>query len=174
MDDKLHPQTKMKRMKTELKWAIFYAIMTMAWSLTGKFLGFHDSKIAAGAIFNILIIVPSVIIYVLSMREKQLRYFSGHASYIQIFKSGVILTLFVTILGPIDPVFTNMISPDLFHNSIQFMVTSNQMTEADAVKQFTLPSFIVQGIFGSVTFGLIYAAIISIFLNSKSKALTNI
>jgi hypothetical protein len=173
MDDELYTQTKMI-MKTELKWAIVYVVMTMAWSLLGKSLGFHDSRIATGVIFNTLIIIPSVIIYVLSMREKKLNYFGGQVSYKQTFMSGLILTLFVTILGPIYPIFTNMISPDLFDKSIRFMVTSNQMSEADAVKQFTLLSFIIQGIFGSIIFGLIYSAVIAIFLKSKkSRSLTH-
>lgn len=158
-------------MKIELKWALAYVVMTMAWALLGKSLGFHDSRLEAGIIFNTLIIIPSVIIYVLSIREKKLRHFGGHISYKQAFVSGAILTMFVTILGPIYPVFTNLISPDLFDKSIQFMVNSNQMTEADAVKQFTLSSFIVQGIFGSVIFGLIYTAIISVFLKSKTSLL---
>ena len=162
-------------MKTELKWAIVYILMSMVWSLLGKSLGFHDSRIATGVIFNTLIIIPSVIIYVLSMREKKLRYFGGQISYKQTFMSGFVLTLFVTILGPIYPIFTTVISPDLFDNSIRFMITSNQMSEADAVEQFTLSRFIVQGIFGSIIFGLIYSAIISSFLKSKnSKALTNV
>lgn len=163
----------MKIMKTELKWAVIYVAMTMVWSLIGKSLGFHDSRIAAGAIFNTLIIIPSVIIYVLSMREKKVKHYGEHASYIQIFKSGLMLTLFVTILGPVYPIFTNVISPDFLDNSIRFMVTSNQMNEADAAKQFTLANFIVQGLIASIIFGLIYSAIISIFLKSKSKPLTN-
>lgn len=161
-------------MKTELKWAIVYVVMTMAWALLGKGLGFHDTNIAAGAIFNTLIIIPSVIIYVLAMREKKLKHYGGQISYKQAFMSGLVLTLFVTILGPVYPAFTNAISPDFFDNSIRFMVTSDQMSEADAVKQFTLTSFIIQGFFGSIVFGLVYAAIISIFLRSKnSKTLIN-
>lgn len=165
----------MKNIKTELKWAIVYIVMTMMWSLLGKSLGFHDADIANGVIFNTLIIIPSVIIYVLSMREKKLRYYGGRTSYKQRFKSGLVLTLLVTIFGPLYPVFTNMISPELFDNSIRFMVTSNQMTEADAIKQFTLSNFTVQGILGSIVFGLIYSAVISVFIKSKdSKTLINI
>ena len=159
----------MKNLKTEVKWAVVYVIMTMVWSLLGKVLGFHDSRIDQGIIFNTLIIIPSVIIYVLSMREKKLRYYHGQISYRQSFISGLILTGFVTVLGPVYPVFTNIISPDLFEDSIRFVVTSNQMSEADAAKQFTLSSFVVQGIFGSIMFGVVYSVVISIFLKSKSQ-----
>jgi len=173
MDDQLQTKTKMN-MKTELKWAVVYVVMTMVWSLLGKGLGFHDANLAAGVIFNTLIIIPSVILYVLSMREKKIRYYGGQITYKQAFMSGLVLTLLVTILGPIYPLFTNLISPDLFDNSIRFVVATNQMSEADAVKQFTLSSFIVQGIFGALVFGLVYAAIISIFLRSKNpKTLIN-
>jgi len=159
----------MKNIKTEVKWAVVYVIMTMVWSLLGKVLGFHDSRIDQGIIFNTLIIIPSVILYVLSMREKKLKYYHGHISYRQSFMSGLILTVFVTVLGPVYPFFTNIISPNLFEDSIRFVVTSNQMSEADAVKQFTLSSFVVQGIFGSIIFGVVYSAVISIFLKSKKS-----
>lgn len=155
-------------MKTELKWAIFHVILTMAWSLLGKGLGFHDANLAGGVIFNTLIIIPSVTLYALSIREKKMKYYKGQISYKQAFMSGLVLTLFVTIGGPAYPVFTNMISPDFFDNSIRFVVTSHQMSEADAVKQFTLSSFIIQGIFGSILFGLVYSAVISLFLKSTS------
>lgn len=157
----------MKNCKIEIKWAVIFTIMTFAWSVIGKLLGFHDNGIANNLLFNTLIIIPSIVIYILAIREKRTSFYQGSMTYKQGLVSGLILTLFITISGPLNPIFGNIISPDLFKNSIQFVVSNNIMTEAEAIKQFNLPAFIIQGIIGALLFGAVYSLVLAAFIQKK-------
>jgi len=159
----------MKSIKIELTWALIYTGMTMVWSLIGKLSGFHDKGIANGLLFNTLIVIPSVVIYVLAIREKKRKFYHGVMTYKQGFVCGMMLTLFVTLLGPVYPLFTNMISPGLFANSIEYAVASGMMNEAEAAEQFNLTNFIRQGLWGAIAFGAVYSAVAAIFLKSKNS-----
>jgi hypothetical protein len=159
----------MKKIKIEIKWAIIYTLMTLLWALIGKLLGFHNAGIVNNLLFNILIIIPSVIIYIFALKEKKNTFYARDISYRECFISGLFLTLFITLLGPLYPVFANIISPDLYSNSIQFFTANKTMTEAEAIKQFNLGNFIFQGLWAALLFGLVYTAIISLFLKSKKS-----
>jgi hypothetical protein len=134
-------------------------MVTFVWALIAKVLGFHSDRIASGQIFNTLIIVPSFFAYVFSIIEKSRTRYQGHITFKQGFVSGMMLTLFVTILGPLTPLFSVMISPDFFNNAIQFVVSNKTMTEAEAVEFFNLTSFIIQGIIAAPVFGLVLSAV---------------
>lgn len=149
----------MKNYRVEFKWAVIYMIMTFVWALIAKSLGFHSDRIASGQIFNTLIIIPSFLVYVLSIMEKSKIRYQGLITFKQGFVSGMILTLFVTILGPLTPLFSVMISPDFFNSAIQFVVSNKTMTEADAAEYFNLTTFIVHGIIAAPVFGLVFSAI---------------
>lgn len=159
----------MKRFATEIRWALIYTAMTFAWTLTGKLFGFHDERIAYGALFNTLILLPSVLVYFLAIREKRKVYYQGRMSYGQGLVSGLVLTLFIALLGPLHPTFAYAISPELFRNSIRFTVGSGQMTREQAEHFFTLPSFIIQGIGAALVFGAIFSLVAAAFLQKKGS-----
>ncbi len=157
----------MKNLTIEIKWALIYTLMSITWALLGKLFGFYTEHIAYNPLFNTLIILPSVIVYTLAIREKKLRFYNGQMTYRQGMISGLFLTLFVTILGPVYPWFTQLISPDLFERSIAFAVSSGAMTADEASRQLNLKTFIVQGFLAGPVFGTIYTAIIAAFLRSR-------
>jgi hypothetical protein len=160
----------MKNYRVELKWSFIYIFMTLIWALIGKLLGFHAGRIANNLIFNILIIIPSFITYLLATLEKRNLYYQGTMTYRQGLISGLILTVLVTILGPLTPLISiGLISPELFENLIQFAVSSKLMSKTEAVKQFNTPTFIIQGLIAAPIFGLIFSLITAAFVYKSNR-----
>lgn len=157
----------MKKLIIEVKWAFIYIAMTFIWALIGKLLGFHGRAVEYNVYFNSLLIIPSIVIYILALKEKKRVYFKNNMNLKQGFLSGLILTLFITILGPLTPVFTNIISPDFFHNLNNYAVTHNIMNEVEASREYNLISFIIQGLIAAPSFGILYTLIIAAVLSRK-------
>jgi hypothetical protein len=84
--------------------------------------------------------------------------------------SGIIMTVLITIFGILTPIITaTLISPNLFANSINYVVQAGMMTEAEARAQFNLSAFIIQGIFAAPIFGLVLSALAAFLLRSSKK-----
>lgn len=161
----------MKKVMTEVKWAFIYIAMTFAWALIGKILGFHGRSVESNVYFNSLIIIPSVVIYILALKEKKRVYYKNSMGFKQGFLSGLILTLLITILGPLTLVFTNIISPDFFYNLNNYVVMHNIMSEAEAKHEYNLIAFIIQGLIAAPAFGILYTLIIVAVLTRKKVAI---
>ncbi len=160
----------MKTWQTEMKWGLVHCGMTIAWALLGKMMGFHAEKIAYNLVFNTLSIVPSFIIYLLALREKRKKAFQGLMSYRQGLASGMLLTVFITALGPLTPLITiGLISPDLFINLTRFTVQSGMMSEAEAAKQFNMGAFALQGLLAAPVFGLLFSLIAAAIGHKKAN-----
>lgn len=160
----------MKKYNVEFRYALIYVFMTLIWSLIGKLLGFHDRLIGNNLVFNFLIVIPSFAVYYLALREKKRKEYHGLIKFKQAFLSGVMMTVFITILAIITPIVTTqLISPDYFSNSISYVVNSGKMTAAEARSQFNLPAFIFQGIIAAPVFGIILSALAAFLVNTKSK-----
>jgi uncharacterized membrane protein YjgN (DUF898 family) len=156
------------KFKIEIKWAIIYFVMTIAWSALGKLLGFHSNRIEHNVLFNGLVIFPSFAVYLFALLDKRKNYFDGTMTFRQGFVSGMILTVFVTILGPLTPLISiGLISPDLFQNAIEFVVSNNIMTQEEANNQFNMPAFIIQGVIAAPIFGLPLSLICAFFTRKQ-------
>ena len=160
---------KTEDFRIEIKWAVIYTIMTLGWAFVGKLLGLHDQRIQYNLYFNTAILIPSFLVYLLAVREKKRARYAGTITYRQGVASGLLLTLLVTILGPLNPwISTTFIAPDLFSNSIRYVVANGMMSESEAQSQFNLTAFIVQGLIGAPAFGLVLSLITAGFLRSRS------
>lgn len=161
----------MRKYKIEIKWAVIYALMTIAWALLGKVLGFQHEKIKWVFVFNTFILIPSLVIYFLLAIDKRKNFYGGAMSFKQGFVSGFITTILISILC----VFTTwismkLISPDFFNDAISYFTSNKTMTAENASQQFSLNSFIVQGFIGAVVTGLLFSLITSAFITKSSKA----
>src|SRR5687768_15142767 len=127
----------MIRYKIEWKWALIFAATSLAWTFIGKLFGFDEQRIQYAQVFNTLIMVPTFIIYMLSVADKRDRQFNGQISFKLAMISGIILSLLVTVVGSFTTVIsTQLISPDLFTNNIKYYTEQQLMTPAEAAKQF--------------------------------------
>lgn len=149
----------MSRFKIELKWAFIYAGIVILMAVIGKILGFDNAKIEYSFVFNTLILVPSFAIYLLEAFAKR-KSQQGIITYRQVFRSGVVLSVFIMCLGIFTTVISaKVISPDYFSNAITFFTNNKSMTEEQAIQQFNLQAFIFNGIIGAILMGIIFSLI---------------
>ncbi|MCK6605287.1 MAG: DUF4199 domain-containing protein [Ignavibacteriaceae bacterium] len=160
----------MQKIKTELKWALIFVGMTLAWMVLEKVTGMTSTNIDKHYIFTNFIAIPAIAVYVFALLDKKKTDFGGNMSYKQGFISGLIITAIVTILSPLTQYITSVIIvPEYFPNIIRHSVATGLMKQADAEAYFNLQSYIIQGLIGAPIMGLITTAIVAIFTRSKSK-----
>ena len=87
------------------------------------------------------------------------------------FLSGLILSLFITVLSPFAQLLiSNFISPEFSSNAIEYAVTTGKTTVEEAKKYFSQLNYITNATLGAFVMGVITSAIVSIFLRNKSAS----
>jgi hypothetical protein len=158
----------MKPFRIEIKWALIFAVMTMAWMYMEKLLGWHDQKIADHASLTNFVAIPAIALYVFALLDKRKNYYGGHMSYAQGFMTGLIMTAIVTILSPLTQyIVSTYITPSYFPNAIRHAVQTNAMSEEKANEYFSLSNYIMQGLIGAPVMGLLTTLIVAIFTRKK-------
>jgi hypothetical protein len=158
----------MKNIKIEIKWAFIFALMSLVWMVLERSVGLHDTHIDKHATYTNLIAIPAVAVYVFALLDKRKNYFHGKMTYMQGFLSGLIITVFVTILSPLTQYITStFITPDYFQNAIAYGISSGKTTPEAAEDYFNLENYIVQGLIGAPVMGLLTTAIVAIFTRKK-------
>lgn len=158
----------MKKLYIELKWAVIFTIAILCWMLLEKTLGWHEERIADHQWLTLLFAPFAILMYLLEMREKRRRVYSGKMTWLQGFISGVILSVFVALLSPLAQYITHeFIIPKYFNNVIEYSVTNDLMTRTKANEYFNINSYMWQSAFGALGFGIATAAIVAIFVRKK-------
>ncbi len=158
----------MKKFKIEIKWAILFTIASILWMILEKSLGLHDEYISEHAIYTNIFAVVAIIVYVLAIIEKKKYFYNGNMNWTQGFLAGLMLTIFVAIFSPLAQyIVFNYISPDFFKNIIAYAVSNKIYTQAAADTYFTMNSYILQGIVGSISMGVITSAIVALIVRTK-------
>lgn len=156
--------------KIEIKWAFIFAAMFLLWMVMEKLGGLHDIHLDKQQFVTMLVLIPSIIVYVVAIKDKKKNFYAGTMTYKESFMSGLMLTLFVVILSPINQLITYfIITPDYFANVIEHTVKSGMFTREQAEAQFNITSYIITSSIGGLVTGLIFSSIISIFTKSKTK-----
>lgn len=159
-----------KKFKIEIKWAIIFSLMTIAWMMLEKFTGLHGKYIDKQLMYTNLFAVPSIIIYALAMLNKKKNDYQEVMTFKQGFTCGLIITMIITILSPsIQYINSTFISPEYFPNIIKYAVSSGNLSEAEATDYFNLKNFMLQGLISTPLMGLITNAILAGLIRSKSE-----
>ncbi|MGS2765174.1 DUF4199 domain-containing protein [Sinomicrobium sp. M5D2P9] len=160
----------MKKYIIEIKWALIFAAMYLLWMVMEKLAGMHDKHLDKQQFVTVLVLIPSIIIYVLALKDKKKKYYAGSITYKQGFISALMLTVFVVLLSPINQLITSyIVTPDYFTNIIEHTVKSGMFTQEQAEAQFNIKSYIITSIIGGLVTGVIFSAVISLFIKSKNK-----
>ncbi len=160
----------MKNIKIEIKWALIFVLMMLAWMFLEKSMGWHDEKIADHATMTNLVAIPSVAIYLFALLDKRKNFYNGVMSYYQGFMSGLIITIIVAVLSPLSQYITSeFITPDYFTNVINYAVEKGEMTREDAESYFNLKSYIIQSVAGALIMGIATSAVVAVLVKSTSK-----
>ena len=165
----------MKNFKIEIKWAIVFSITTLIWMILEKWFGLHDKFVSKQLIYTNLFAFPAILIYILALKEKKKKYFFGKMNWVQGFVTGTIISLAISILSPIVQYITfEFISPNYFNNAIQNAIKIKSMTERSAKEFFNLKSYIIQGLLGGISMGIVTGGIVAYFLQNKNTKVLSI
>lgn len=158
----------MNSIKTEIKWAFIFIVMMILWMLMEKLTGLYDENIALHPIVTNFVAVPAITIYVLALLNKRQKDYNGVMTYGQGFKSGMIITIIVTLFTPLIQYLTSVvIAPEYFPNMKTFFVEHNMGTQEEADAFFNLKNYMIQAPIGALVMGTVTTAIVAIFTRKK-------
>ena len=160
----------MEKFKIEIKWAVIFTLFFILWIIVEKGLGFHDENIKNQMFFSYLYIIPTIMIYIFEHTDKKKNVYKNQINWTQGFISGCYMSLFICILSPIAQyICFEFVSPNFFKNAIAYLVESKIMTLENATNYFSMKSYLIQGAFSGISFGILISAIMAYFLQTKSK-----
>jgi hypothetical protein len=161
-------QAALARIAIELKWALIHSAMYLAWMLAERLAGLHDTRLDRQPMVGPLILIPTIVIYVLALRDRK-RSLAGKMTYGQGFLSGCLLTAFIVILSPLNQLLTlKVISPNYLPNLIEYTVARSTLTGEQALQQFSLGNYVVTGLIAGTLMGMLFSAILAAFTRSRS------
>lgn len=159
----------MKSRKIEIKWGVLFVLVGLIWMVFEKAMGWHDVNIDKHATYTNFIAPIAIAIYVFALLDKKRNFYHGKMTYMQGFVAGLVITLVVVIFSPLSQYITSTyITPDYFKNVIEYSVSSGQMEQQAAEEYFNLTSYMIQSVIGASIMGVLTAAIVAIFVRSKS------
>lgn len=159
----------MKDFKIEIKWAFILIGSLLLWMLLERLFGLHDKHIDKHQYLTMLYSIVAIALYVFALLDKRKNFYNGVMTYKQGFKTGLIITLIVTLFSPLTQwIISSVITPDYFKNVIQYSVeTGYHKTVSDAEAQFNLRNYMIQSTLGALIMGIVTSAIVAIFTRAK-------
>ncbi len=161
----------MKKIRIEIKWALIFIAVWLAWMVLEKITGLHGPHIDKHQYLTNLFAIPAVLIYVLALLNKKSAVFQGTITYRQAFTSGMIITAIVTAFAPlVQLIISLVITPEYFSNVIAYSVkTGYYKTEEEARDFFNLHNYMLQSTIGSFVMGTLTTAVVAFFVRTKSN-----
>ncbi|RUO32506.1 DUF4199 domain-containing protein [Aliidiomarina soli] len=152
----------------ELKWTGIFASALLLWMFAERMVGLHSVHVAQHPLYTSLFAIVAVAIYILALREKRDRAYSGEMSWQQGFHCGLRISVLVAVLSPLlQWIIHRLISPHFFTNAATHAVQSGKMTPAEAGQYFDLSSYIIQATIGALLMGVITSALVAFFVRSR-------
>ena len=158
----------MKNYSIEIKWAIRFTLLTLAWAIGEKSIGLHDVYIKDYAFYSLLFVFPAFLFFYLALVEKKKYSFNNQMIWKQGFVTGIVISFIIALLNPIAQyVIYKAITPHFFENIIEYKTKNTTMTLKTAQDIFNLKSYIIQTSFSGLSYGVITGAIVSLFIRNK-------
>jgi len=159
----------MKKFSIEIKWAIIFTMVSLLWFFIEKMSGLHDLHIDKQPLYTNISAIPAFIIYILALQDKKKKIFNGQITWTQAFISGTFLALFITILNPfVQYISYEIISPDFFRLLSSYKI-AHSVPVATTESLYNIKSYIMQGILGCMSFGIMTSAIVALFIKTKAE-----
>ena len=161
----------MKNIRTEIKWAMIFLVMTLAWMLLEKAAGLHGKNIDYHLYLTNLFLIPAVWIYVLALKDKKRRDYQGNMSYRQGLVSGIILSAIIALFSPLTQwIISYVISPEYFPNVIKRSVELGYFkTTAEAEANFNYKNYALQSTLFALVMGVITTLVVMLFVRTKKQ-----
>lgn len=161
----------MKNLKIEIKWAIYFALMSLAWMLLEKLTGLHGRHIDYHLYLTNLFAIPAILFMVLALKDKRRNYYGGTMSYKEGLISGVFLSLFIALLSPLTQWITSyVITPEYFPNVIKRSVELGMFESTEAAEaQFNFKNYAINSTIFAFVFGVLTTAVAMLFLKGRKN-----
>ena len=160
----------MQKFSIEIRWGIQFSILTLVWMIIEKSVGLHDQYIAKQAIYTNLFAIIAIGIYFLALVDKKKNYYHGTMDWKQGFISGLILSFVIAVFSPLVQYITfTFITPHFFEKITEYAVSHKIQTQVQAEAFFNKTSYIMQGIFGALSMGVITAAMVAFVVKTKEN-----
>lgn len=159
----------MGNIKIEIKWAIYFTLMTLVWMLLEKLSGLHGKYIDYHLYLTNLFAIPAIWFMVLALKDKKKNFYNGQITYKQGLVSGIILSACIAILSPLTQWITSyVITPEYFPNVIKRSVELGYYkTTAEAEANFNYKNYAINSTIFAFVFGVVTTAIAMIFIRTK-------
>jgi hypothetical protein len=158
----------MKAISTEIKWGIYFSLMTLLWMTLEKVAGLHDVYIDKHPIYTNFIAIPAITLYVFALREKRFKDLGGNMTYKQALISGFYITLVVTILAPLTQWITTYHHTRVFSKCYSICHFSQYDDKEEALNQFNEKNY-DSSVVGAPIMGMMTTAIVGFFVKGQSK-----
>jgi hypothetical protein len=157
----------MNKYSIEIKWALRFTLLTLAWAIGEKAIGLHDIHIENYGLCSLLFVFPAFLFFYLALTEKKKYFYNNSITWQQGFVCGAIISLIIALLNPVTQlVIYKSITPDFFDNMIAYKV-KNKMSLKTVQEVFNLKSYIVQTTFSSLSYGFITGALVALLIRNK-------
>lgn len=159
----------MKNIRIEIKWGIYFTLMTLAWMLLEKLSGLHGRYIDYHLYLTNLFAIPAIWFMVLALKDKKKNFYAGNMSYRQGLISGIVVSAFIALLSPLAQwITTYVITPEYFPNVIERSVELGYYkTIEEAEANFNYKTYAINSTIFAFVFGLVTTAIAMIFIRTK-------
>ena len=158
----------MKNFTIEIKWALRFTLLTLAWAIGEKAIGLHDEHIKNYGMCSLLFVFPAFLFFYLALVEKKKYFFNNQMVWKQGFVTAIVISFIIALLNPIAQfVIYKSIAPHFFENMIEYKTKNTVMTLKTAQDIFNLKSSIIQTSFSGLSYGVITGAIVSIIIRNK-------
>lgn len=162
----------MGKIKIEIKWAVYFTLMTLVWMLLEKICGLHGKYIDYHLYLTNLFAVPAIWFMALALKDKKKNFHNGNMNYKQGLISGIIVSAIIALLSPLTQWITSyVITPEYFPNVIKRSVEIGYYkTTAEAEANFNYKNYAINSTIFAFVFGVVTTAIAMIFIRTKKQA----
>jgi len=158
----------MNNYQLELKWAAIYTVFLLVWMIFERLMGWHDAHIDRHHIYTLIFYIPAAVLYYCALSDKRNNFYGGIISFQQAFISGFIFTVFIAVLAaPAQYIISTFITPYYFENVIAYAIETGKTSPEEAEGFFNLQSYIIQAVVSSLTFGLVFSALVALVVKRK-------
>lgn len=159
----------MKNLSIEFKWAFNFSIATLLWMIFEKSIGLHDAHIGQHLLYSNFFAVIAIAIYFFALLDKKKNFYKGNIDWKQGFISGLLLSFFIALMSPLVQYITfTYITPKFFQNFTAYAVLKKSLTLTQAQAYYSMNSYILQGVSGALSMGVITAAIVALIIKTKT------
>ena len=153
-------------MKTEIRWAVILAIVTLLWFVLEKISGFDGEFIQFHETAGWFYLIPFAMVYVMALLQKRNGDLGGSMSFMDGLKSVGLMTIIALPLMIVAAyIKISVISPDFLTNIKEYLFTTGA-SEADLEGAFSTTGYLLTTAIYSL-FGIVIGGIAAFALKTK-------